>query len=101
MARSHTPFYRSVASWAWAPTWWSSVTTASSLPTTRLCCRAGQRMGLRCCLCFNTLRSDCPRCTVQWPAPGACAPQDDVELMTKEEVLDFKPTPRTDRRDTF
>ena len=24
----------------------------------------GSRMGLRYCLCFNTLRSDCSRCTV-------------------------------------
>ena len=46
---------------AWAPTWWSSVTTASSSLITRLCCPAGQRTGLRCCLRSNTLRSDCPR----------------------------------------
>jgi hypothetical protein len=26
-----------------------------------------------------------------------CAPQDDVELMTKEEVLNFKPAPRLEQ----
>src|SRR5674476_1266873 len=50
---------------AWAPGWWLSVTTASNSPTTRLCCRAEQRTGLRCCLRFNTLRTDCPRCRWQ------------------------------------
>ena len=40
---------------------WLFVTIASSSLTTRLCCRTGQRTGLRCCLRSNTLRSDCPR----------------------------------------
>ena len=61
--RSHTPFCRLAVSWAWAPAWWSSVTTASSSPTTRLCCRAGQRTDSRCCRRSNTLRNDCPRCS--------------------------------------
>ena len=60
--RQSCPFFQSTASWACAPTWSSSVATISSLPpTTRLCCRAVQRTGLRCCRRSNAPKSDCQR----------------------------------------
>src|SRR5688572_11479490 len=35
--------------------------------------------------------------TTPQPETLRCAPQDDGELMTKKEVLDFKPTPRLEQ----